>query len=234
MCTEDAGVAQGESIMSATGRNLEGKERHALDFYETPGWCTRALLSHLGTPIGFDSDTAKTIRAAPTTILDAGAGTGAIVRECLLWWPSSYATGIELDADRAFEAQRLLLQNPDWTLERCRVHQGSFYDLKDQWDLVISNPPYAKAEEFVRHALTIGRTCAFLLRLNWLASKSRAQFHRDHPSDVFVLPKRPSFTGDGKTDATEYAWFVWGPTDVEECLNGGFRGNRWRILDVKP
>ena len=25
---------------------------------------------------------------------------------------------------------------------------------------------------------------------------------------VYVLPKRPSFTG-GKTDATEYAWFCW-------------------------
>jgi hypothetical protein len=36
-----------------------------------------------------------------------------------------------------------------------------------------------------------------------------------------VLPKRPSFTGGG-TDATEYAWMVWGPT----------RTGRLRILEV--
>lgn len=49
----------------------------------------------------------------------------------------------------------------------------------------------------------------------------RADFHRRHPSDVFVLPRRPSFTGGG-TDATEYAWFVWGPG----------RGNRWYVLTI--
>jgi len=29
---------------------------------------------------------------------------------------------------------------------------------------------------------------------------------------MFVLSKRPSFTGKG-TDATDYAWFVWDKTD---------------------
>ena len=32
---------------------------------------------------------------------------------------------------------------------------------------------------------------------------------RAHPPRVHVSPKRPSFTPDGKTDATEYAWFTW-------------------------
>ena len=27
--------------------------------------------------------------------------------------------------------------------------------------------------------------------------------------DVYQLPKRPSFTGDGSPDAAEYSWFVW-------------------------
>ncbi len=43
-------------------------------------------------------------------------------------------------------------------------------------------------------------------------------------TEVCVIPRRPSFTGDGKTDATEYAWFLWG-TD---------RPGTWSILRVDP
>ena len=48
-----------------------------------------------------------------------------------------------------------------------------------------------------------------LLRLSFLESKGRVKFHQDFPADVYVLAKRPSFTGDGKADSCAYAWFVW-------------------------
>ena len=86
------------------------------------------------------------------------------------------------------------------------------------------NPPYAGAYEFITRSLSevapVNGTVAALLRLNWLGSKKRAAFHKLAPSDVYVLSKRPSFGGSSGTDATEYAWFVWGPG----------RGNRWFIL----
>lgn len=91
-------------------------------------------------------------------------------------------------------------------------------------DLVITNPPYSLAMEFVERALreiAPSGEVAMLLRLCWLAGQKRAAFHREHPGDVYVLPKRPSFTGKG-TDSADYAWFVWGPG----------RGNRWEVLDV--
>lgn len=91
-------------------------------------------------------------------------------------------------------------------------------------DTVIMNPPYRTAQQFVERALNEVRqhrgTVAALLRLNWLGSVGRAQFHRHNPSDVYVLSKRPSFSVTGTTDATEYAWFVW----------GAGRGSRWFIL----
>lgn len=51
--------------MSATGR---GAERRADDFYETPGWCTRAIRTRLDV---FPN----------SVVLDPCAGTGAILRE---------------------------------------------------------------------------------------------------------------------------------------------------------
>ena len=78
--------------MSATGRNVAGHERAADDFYETPGWCTRAILPQLGTP---------------ATVLDAGAGSGAILREAATFWPSADVQGIELD-ERANRDARIV------------------------------------------------------------------------------------------------------------------------------
>lgn len=191
-------------------------ERHPGDFYETPEWCTRAILPHLG---DF------------RTVVDAGAGTGAITRVVRRWlFPTdderNHLHAIELDEQRAKESG---------------AHQGSFYDVgrcgegvaglrPPRWDLVISNPPFSEAERFAEHALAIGKTVCFLLRLGWLAAnrdskkdhiRARYRLHRDRPCDVFVLGRRPSFT-TGETDSSEYAWLVWGEG----------RGNRWQLLDV--
>jgi hypothetical protein len=49
-----------------------------------------------------------------------------------------------------------------------------------------------------------------LLRLNFLGAQRRRDWWKAHePAALFVLSARPSFTQDGKTDATDYAWFAW-------------------------
>jgi hypothetical protein len=81
------------------------------------------------------------------------------------------------------------------------------------YDLIFTNPPYSLAEEIITHALETWSkaTVVMLLRLNFLGSQKRKPFWDKHPvSEIYVLSKRPSFTGKG-TDATEYAWFVWRP-----------------------
>lgn len=76
---------------------------------------------------------------------------------------------------------------------------------------IITNPPYSLAFEFCQHAVAHADEVFLLLRLNFLASKKRkAWFQANEPSCLFVLSERPCFTDDGKTDATDYAWFYWG------------------------
>ena len=76
-------------------------------------------------------------------------------------------------------------------------------------DLIVTNPPFSIALEFLQKSLRESKTVVYLLRLNFLGSQKRKQFWTDNPpTHTFVLSKRPSFTGKG-TDATEYAWFVW-------------------------
>lgn len=69
------------------------------------------------------------------------------------------------------------------------------------------NPPFSHALAFVEAAMQRAGTVVMLQRLGWWCP-ARSAWLRKHAPDTYVLPKRPSFTGEG-TDMTEYAWFVW-------------------------
>ncbi|HSN20084.1 MAG TPA: class I SAM-dependent methyltransferase [Usitatibacter sp.] len=176
-------------------------ERHADDAYMTPRWCIGAILPHLG-------------RAHRT--LDPCCGDGAILDA----FGVGAAYGIEIDPGRE-------------SMARAKGHEVVCADalalpptLWRRPDRIVTNPPFALALPFLERALAEvaeGGTVAFLLRLAWMAGRKRAAFHRAHPSDVYVLSKRPSFTANGKSDSAEYAWFCFGPG----------RGGRWSVLDVE-
>ena len=78
-----------------------------------------------------------------------------------------------------------------------------------RWDYCITNPPYPLAQQFVDRARACCDRVWMLLRLNFLGGQKRCEWWaRNRPSHIWVLSKRPSFTGAG-TDRTEYAWFGW-------------------------
>ncbi|MDZ4346315.1 MAG: hypothetical protein U1E51_28205 [Candidatus Binatia bacterium] len=84
--------------------------------------------------------------------------------------------------------------------------------LKDETprSFIITNPPFSLAFEFCQHAVAHAPEVMLLLRLNFLASKKRAAwFKANEPSALFVLSKRPDFTGGGG-DSCDYAWFYFG------------------------
>lgn len=181
--------------MSATNRS---DVRRPDDFYETPAWCVRRLLEAADLPVGY--------------WLEPAVGHGAIVR----------AVNAHLDA---------LGHKVDWTgadiRREVRDHVGDCVDgtqlfagldftkpsMLDgaEYDVVITNPPFVFAMEFIERSLLAADHVAMLLRLNFLGSAKRGAFFRSEMPDVYVLPNRPGFTGDGRTDATEYCWAVWTP-----------------------
>lgn len=94
----------------------------------------------------------------------------------------------------------------------CEINEGSDY-LEHialwRYDLIITNPPFSLAMEFLQKSLQEADTVVYLLRLNFLGSQKRKAFWQaNRPSHILVLSKRPSFTGGG-TDSIEYAWFCW-------------------------
>ena len=87
---------------------------------------------------------------------------------------------------------------------------GDFLADKTTREFIITNPPFALAQEFVSHALRHSYETMMLLRLNFLGSQKRRDWWQlNEPSALFVLSSRPDFT-DGGGDSCEYAWFYWG------------------------
>lgn len=95
----------------------------------------------------------------------------------------------------------------------CEITDGIDYlthAAPQRYDLIITNPPFSLALEFLQKSLQEADTVIYLLRLNFLGSQKRRPFWRENrPSHVLVLAERPCFTGDGRTDSIEYAWFCW-------------------------
>lgn len=160
---------------------------------------------HYPTPPGLALAALRLFPFQPKTILDPGAGTGvwgSVAREL---WPGAFICGVDNtfpDKPPAYDLWRV----HDYLSDEAAVYSGA--------DLVVGNPPYRSAEEFVRQALRDvmpSGMIIFLLRLAFLEGQARmAGLWREWPpTSVHVLGKRPSFTGDGKTDATAYAVYVW-------------------------
>ena len=89
-----------------------------------------------------------------------------------------------------------------------------YFEWNGEVDLILTNPPFSLAKEFIEHSMSCSTTVIMLLRINFLGAQSRYDFWQQFvPDGLFILSKRPSFTGKG-TDATDYAWFVW--SDIKE------------------
>ena len=178
--------------MSATNR---GAVRRESDFYATP---LESVYSFLDAYDGIKPS---------DKILEPSAGNGAILHALASRGYKNRVTAVEI---RPEEIGLYFFTND--------VRYGDFLDMdfEERFDVIIGNPPYSLAQEFIDKALSIlnpGGRLIFLLRTNFLESEKRFKWWQDKtPRGLYTLHKRPSFTGKG-TDATSYSWFVWELSD---------------------
>lgn len=178
-------------------------ERHPNDLYRTERNIIRAVLKPLSVnmPDGI-------------SILDIGAGDGRwglVARE---FWPEAELTGVDIDDipnpgfDHWYPSQSFLDDN---------------FKL-DNYQLILSNPPYYIAEKIIRKALTLlddyGHML-FLLRLAFQSGVGRYNglWTTHYPFKVSVCVRRPSFYKseriiDGElkkssTNGTDYGIYWW-------------------------
>lgn len=171
--------------------NKELRPRDENDYYPTPLPFAKSALDLL--PDSF----------SPRHIIDPGDGDGVWGIEARQKWPKAIISGVEV-RDVPKPAQYNYWYNSAYQKVVTR---------HTVCDLVMGNPPFKYAEEFVRYSLQMiapGGYLVFFLRLAFLESQTRLKLWRDcPPRSVVVCANRPSFTGDKKTDATAYAFYIW-------------------------
>lgn len=179
--------------MSSTGA-IENRLGGPLDIYPTPAWCVHRLLERMCLTLD--------------TVAEPCVGEGSIylavrdVYDKYIGWPPRWVT---CDIREHQRHPGCVL---DYTQDFLTLDKHPDFDCVSS---VITNPPYLLAEKFIRHSryLFPNARIAMLLRVGFLGSESRVKLWNDiGVPNVYVLPNRPSFVG-GRTDSSEYAWFVW-------------------------
>lgn len=224
--------------MSVKGRKRaasgEKAERRARDFYPTPTWCVRRLLDAIGDQLPH----------VGSRWFEPAVGNGAIANAVSEWYEDRFGT----HSVAGFRSTWITsdIKKPNFPIGW--FYQGDYltWDLRGPmrgqfgidfagFELAITNPPFEVYDPNdgrmhdggVRFYLKMRRDARIVImlhRLDWLASAKRNDTIRADMPDVYVLPDRTSFTGDGKADAQTYAWFVWG------LSNGG----RTEVLATTP
>lgn len=171
--------------------------------FVTPDWAVRVILPVLrGHFPG----------RGPVVALEPAAGSGAIVRILHRVMPCTQVDAVEIRPEETAALERIQAGRV-WTGDFLGVAMappdgpfGGFYDL------IVTNPPFVLGLEYARTCLAMVKdpgVVALLLRAAFLETPLRQAFCRLTRPDMYFLPRRPSFTADGKTDSTMYAWFVW-------------------------
>ena len=176
----------------------EKTKRKPYDFYATPIDVIENFMKYID------------LNKYGNKILDPGAGNGnisTVIKKMYRW---KNVTALEIREEER-EKLKTFCNN---------VIIDNFLEISnlEKYDIIIGNPPYSLAREFVEKSLELlseNGILVFLLRTSFLESKSRYEFWQKNPlSELYVLSKRPSFTGKG-TDSASYAWFIWDKSNKE-------------------
>lgn len=204
--------------MSQNRSSAVMQQRHeahdSLDFFPTPPWATRALMTHVP-DVALDLRIEGSLDIAPRSVWEPACGEGHMAEVLLESFDLLHASDV-FDYGRGYAVGSFVGEGADRA--ECPFTP----------DWVITNPPFNLAEAFLARALAEARRgVALLLRMAWLESEGRYErvFRRMPPSTIALFVERvPMHKGrwdPAGSSATAYCWLVWRhgtPTDTTRTI----------------
>lgn len=82
----------------------------------------------------------------------------------------------------------------------------------EEGDIIITNPPYSKKEEFLEKAYKSGKPFAYLLPLTALEGIKRGALYKKYGLQLIIPNRRINFIMPNKQGGSWFqtAWFTWG------------------------
>ena len=203
--------------MARKNRYKSDKERDYRDFYPTPiGLCREAMKKMRP----FQQLYRRSLNInRPTRVLDIGAGMGVWGKALREVYPDGnfWLMGV----DRFFKQS-------DPAYDGWIVGDFLDYNPEQKAEFTMGNWPFSMAEGFLLHAREVTTENAVihsLLRTEFWGSIGRTKrlWSICSPHQRIRLARRPSFTGDGRSDiAQEYDMYFWHNRDNGRERAGGF------------
>lgn len=82
----------------------------------------------------------------------------------------------------------------------------------DNWDILVSNPPFTGKRKIVERALSFNKPFALLLPLTWLNDSAPKQLFKDKDLQLLMFDKRIKFINNGKIEnkiTFSSAYYCW-------------------------
>lgn len=172
-------------------------DRKPADLYPTPVNGTESLMPVIRV-IAENWNTG----GRPFRIWEPACGDGRIAR--VLEWHGFEVLGSDL---RSYPGHGI----PDFDF--LADHQAAYgWNPGDDVDMIVTNPPFSHAEQFIRKALSITPNVAMLLKATYWNAASRLPFFAEHrPKFVLPLTFRLAFLEKerGKSPLMDCVWVVW-------------------------
>jgi len=78
----------------------------------------------------------------------------------------------------------------------------------EQWDIIISNPPFTNKRKFFERALSFGKPFALIMSNTWLNDSAPKQLFKDKDLQLLMFDKRMQFNGQKKITFSS-SYFCW-------------------------
>lgn len=94
------------------------------------------------------------------------------------------------------------------------------YEPGNDYDVIVTNPPYSLKDEFIARCYELGKPWALLMKITALEGKKRQAMYRKHGLQMIFMDKRVNYiTPHGGNSGAWFAssWFTWGlnlPSDM--------------------
>ena len=84
-----------------------------------------------------------------------------------------------------------------------------FTYLPDEFDMIITNPPYSLKDEFLERCYQLGKPFCLLLPITALEGKRRGKLFREYGIELLVFDKRINFINQKKNCWFNTSWFCY-------------------------
>ena len=188
--------------MSATRR---GRRTSGADNFPTPEWTIERFLEEW-----------PDLHQVGTRWIDPCAGDGVLIDVVNRFRPGIDWTAVEIRESCRTRLEKATGKAP--TIADFTGTEDPYLEFKhtgERFDVAIMNPPFRLTLEFILKCLDLAKVVICLQRMNYCGTGERNEFFRSNMPNLYVVPDRVSFTGDGNADACEHAWHVW-ESDVPE------------------